>query len=112
MEIFLRYISDTRFQTDVAEDIDVHHTTVSKTINDVADGIFAKAHRRIKFPSDLKGNFLLLGNSGYGIAPWLLCPFKNRQCRSKELFIITHSRERVIIEGFWTAEAEVSHFKA
>nr|CAI5833680.1 unnamed protein product [Callosobruchus analis] len=55
MEIFLRYVSGTGSQTGVAEDLGLHHTTVPKSINDVADRIFAKAHQWIKFSSDLEG---------------------------------------------------------
>lgn len=188
MEIFLRYVSDTGFQTGIGEDFGVHHTTVCKTISEVADCILEKAHHWIKFPSNLdvteearikwsnrfqiptvigavdcthaqikkspefvddfinrkgfasinvqvtcdvnelitsvdaqwpgsvhdsrigkqssvyenvarfRGNFCLLGDSGYGIAPWLLTPFKNPQNRIGELFNITHSKERVVIE--------------
>lgn len=188
MQIFLRYVSDTGFQIGIGEDFGVHHTTICKTINNVADCIFEKAHNWIKFPSSLdameearikwsnrfeiptvigaldcthiqikkppefgddfinrkgfssinvqvtcdanevitsvdaqwpgsvhdsriwrqssiyenmtrfRGNFCLLGDSGYGIAPWLVTPFKNPQNRNEQLFNITHSKERVIIE--------------
>lgn len=188
MEIFLRFVSNTGFQTGVAHDFGVHHSTVSKTINSVADSIMKKVHLWIKFPSVLqemevarlewsdrfqiptvigaldcthvrikkptafgddyinrkgfaslnvqvtcdssemitsvsaqwpgsvhdsriwkqssvyqimsrfKGSFCLLGDSGYGISPWLLTPFKKRDNREQEMFNVKHAKERVVIE--------------
>jgi hypothetical protein len=39
MKIFLRYMGDPGFQSGVAEDLGVHHTTVSKVITDSATNI-------------------------------------------------------------------------
>ncbi|CAH1987524.1 unnamed protein product [Acanthoscelides obtectus] len=48
--------------------------------------------------SQFKGSFCLLGDSGYGISPWLLTPFKPAINRQQERFNLLHSRERVTIE--------------
>jgi hypothetical protein len=51
MEIFLRYVGDTGFQSGVAEDLGVDEKTMSEVIADIATKIVEKAPFWIKFPS-------------------------------------------------------------
>ncbi|KAJ8940577.1 hypothetical protein NQ314_010655 [Rhamnusium bicolor] len=51
MEILLRYFGDPGFQSGVAEDMDVHRSTVTKTVNYVMDCIIARADEWIHFPA-------------------------------------------------------------
>lgn len=44
------------------------------------------------------GNACLLGDSGYGIAPWLLTPFLPPRNRNEITFNTYHKKERVVIE--------------
>lgn len=44
------------------------------------------------------GTACLLGDSGYGIAPWLITPFKPPQDNIQRRFNRKHAKERVIIE--------------
>ncbi|KAJ8967661.1 hypothetical protein NQ314_002696 [Rhamnusium bicolor] len=51
MEILLRYFGDPGFQSGVAEDMGVHRSTVTKTVNYVMDCIIARADEWIHFPA-------------------------------------------------------------
>lgn len=53
MKIFLRYVADPGFQVGVGEDIGVHQSTISRTVNFVASKISEKSHLWIKFPEDI-----------------------------------------------------------
>lgn len=44
------------------------------------------------------GDFCLLGDSGYGITPWLLTPYDNVITPQQRQFNYVHAQERVIIE--------------
>lgn len=44
------------------------------------------------------GDVCLLGDSGYGITPWLLTPFDEVRNPRERNFNLTHAQERVIIE--------------
>lgn len=54
--------------------------------------------------SKADGTACLLGDSGYGIAPWLITPFKPPRNQEERQFNRLHARERVIVErvfGQW-----------
>ena len=44
------------------------------------------------------GDICLLGDSGYGITPWLLTPSDKQRNANARNFNLTHGQERVIIE--------------
>ena len=44
------------------------------------------------------GDFLLLGDSGYPIKPWLMVPFRNPETPTQQQFNKVFTKERVIIE--------------
>lgn len=44
------------------------------------------------------GAYCLIGDSGYGISPWLMTPFKPPQNPAERNFNLTHAQDRVIIE--------------
>lgn len=48
--------------------------------------------------SQFNGSACLLGDSGYGVSPWLVTPFKPAVGEAQMNFNTTHSRERTIIE--------------
>ncbi|KAJ8913775.1 hypothetical protein NQ315_002681 [Exocentrus adspersus] len=48
--------------------------------------------------NNMRQNFLLLGDSGYGITPWLMTPYRNPQTHEEITFNTLFTRERVIIE--------------
>ncbi|XP_046688202.1 putative nuclease HARBI1 [Homalodisca vitripennis] len=48
--------------------------------------------------SRFDGRVCLLGDSGYGISPWLITPFKPPTNEAERRFNLCHSRERVVIE--------------
>lgn len=48
--------------------------------------------------SKYNGDACLLGDSGYGISPWLITPFKPPRNDVQRNFNLIHARERVIIE--------------
>lgn len=48
--------------------------------------------------SQFNGTACLLGDSGYGIAPWLITPFKLCHTAQQRNFNLHHARERVVIE--------------
>ncbi|XP_049794950.1 putative nuclease HARBI1 [Schistocerca nitens] len=43
-------------------------------------------------------NALILGDEGYGIAPWLITPFQNPETPDERAYNRLHSKERAIIE--------------
>ncbi|KAJ8944099.1 hypothetical protein NQ314_009555 [Rhamnusium bicolor] len=169
MEILLRYFGDPGFQSGVAEDMGVHRSTVTKTVNYVMDCIIARADEWIHFPatpvemneakilwrrsfsdancnrsfglypptinvqatcnaaeqftsisaewpgsvhdariwrispirgivSQYDGPVCLLGDSGYGISPWLITPFQSPRNGLEPHFNLIQARERCIIE--------------
>jgi hypothetical protein len=51
MKIFLCYVGDLGFQLGVAEDLEVHQTTVPQVIADIATKVLEKVPLWIKFPS-------------------------------------------------------------
>ncbi|CAH2011496.1 unnamed protein product [Acanthoscelides obtectus] len=51
MKVFLRYIADPRYQHGMGEIIGVHQSIVSKTIAEVTEKVWQKAHLWINFPS-------------------------------------------------------------
>lgn len=51
MEVFLRFVGNPGFQSDVWEDIGIHWTTVCKTINSVLNNIIEKSSNLIHFPA-------------------------------------------------------------
>lgn len=44
------------------------------------------------------GSACLLGDSGYGISPWLMTPIETVHNAQEQLYNITHAQERVVIE--------------
>lgn len=48
--------------------------------------------------SQFDGSACLLGDSGYGLSPWLITPFKPPRTDPERQFNLLHCRERVIIE--------------
>lgn len=48
--------------------------------------------------SQFDGSACLLGDSGYGLSPWLITPFKPAQTPRERNYNYTHSSDRVIIE--------------
>lgn len=48
--------------------------------------------------SQFDGSACLLGDSGYGISPWLITPFKPARTHHQRQFNLLHCQERVIIE--------------
>jgi hypothetical protein len=48
--------------------------------------------------SKYNGDACLLGDSGYGISPWLITPFKPAGNAAQRHFNLIHARERVIVE--------------
>ena len=42
MIIFMRYLSDSDFQSGIAEDVDIHQSTVSITFSQVLDTVIRK----------------------------------------------------------------------
>lgn len=48
--------------------------------------------------SKYDGAVCLLGDSGYGLSPWLITPFKPPQNHRERHYNLIHSRERVVIE--------------
>ncbi|CAB0003864.1 unnamed protein product, partial [Nesidiocoris tenuis] len=50
MKTFLRYLADPGFQVGVGEDVGVHQSTVSRTVEFVSNKIVEKADLWIKFP--------------------------------------------------------------
>lgn len=51
MQIFLRYMADPGFQSGIGEEMNIHQSTVSKTIKYVSEKIIQKASLWIQFPS-------------------------------------------------------------
>jgi hypothetical protein len=49
--IFLRYMADPGFQVGIGEEVEVHQSTVSKTISEVIIRILENSNEWIKFPS-------------------------------------------------------------
>nr|CAH7733030.1 unnamed protein product [Callosobruchus chinensis] len=45
-----------------------------------------------------RSNALLLGDEGYGIAPWLMVPFRNPNTPAEHAYNSLFTKERVIIE--------------
>ena len=52
MEVFLRHVGDSSFQTSVGEDMGIHQNTVSRAFATVVEAIVAKADTWIQFPVD------------------------------------------------------------
>jgi hypothetical protein len=50
------------------------------------------------FMANTRTDALLLGDEGYGIAPWLMTPYKNPAVPEERAFNRIHKKERVIIE--------------
>lgn len=48
--------------------------------------------------SRFDGSVCLLADSGYGISPWLITPFKPAHTEAQRIFNLHHSQERVVIE--------------
>lgn len=48
--------------------------------------------------SRFDGSACLLGDSGYGISPWLITPFKPPNNAAERDFNLNHAKERVIVE--------------
>ena len=46
----------------------------------------------------LESDAVLLGDSGYGIMPWLLTPYRNPETPQENAYNVLLKRERVIIE--------------
>jgi hypothetical protein len=51
-----------------------------------------------KFMMNSRTDALLLGDEGYGIAPWLMTPFKDPKQPTEQCFNCLFTKERVIIE--------------
>lgn len=51
MQVFLRYMADPGFQSGLGEEMNIHQSTVSKTVKYVSEKIIEKANLWIKFPS-------------------------------------------------------------
>lgn len=51
MQVFLRYMADPGYQSGIAQEMNIHQTTVCKTVDQVANAIIQKSNVWIKFPS-------------------------------------------------------------
>lgn len=64
----------------------------------VHDGrVWRNSHAR-DIVSQYDGAVCLLGDSGYGLSPWLITPFKPPRTHQERQFNLIHARERVVIE--------------
>nr|XP_023025033.1 putative nuclease HARBI1 [Leptinotarsa decemlineata] len=64
----------------------------------VHDGrVWRNSHVR-NIVSQYDGAVCLLGDSGYGLSPWLITPFKRPRTHQEREFNLIHAGERVIIE--------------
>ena len=52
MEVLLRHLGDSSFQTGVGKDMGIHQSTVSRTFATIVEAIVTKADTRIQFPVD------------------------------------------------------------
>ena len=52
MEVFLRHVGDSGFQTGVRKGMGIHQSTVSRTFATVVEAIVAKADTWTQFPVD------------------------------------------------------------
>ena len=52
MEVFLRHVGDPFFKTGVGKDMEIHQSTVFRTLATVVEAIVAKADTWTQFPVD------------------------------------------------------------
>ncbi|KAK9892279.1 hypothetical protein WA026_019086 [Henosepilachna vigintioctopunctata] len=57
--------------------------------------------------SQYDGAVCLLGDSGYGLSPWLITPFKPARTHQEREFNLIHARESVNRKVFWPVKKEI-----
>ncbi|KAK9882695.1 hypothetical protein WA026_022745 [Henosepilachna vigintioctopunctata] len=102
MEIFLRFVGDPGFQSGVAQDATCNALEQFTSIRAQWPGsvhggrVWRNSHVR-DILSQYDGAVCLLGDSGYGLSPWLITPFKPARTNQEREFNLIHAREKVII---------------